>query len=138
MAVRAFPFLKFQSNNNSNQLPELLNRSFWFDVFPSILISSKGIPIFKKEFKLKCSNYCPISLLPNIDKILYRIMYNRLYEFLKSESLIYDLQFDFRQKHSTSHALIHLTEKILEQLGIENFGCGIFADFKLPFIQLII
>ena len=65
-------------------------------------------------------------------------MYNRLYEFLESENLIYDLQFDFRQKHSTSHALIHLIQKIQEQLGMENFGCGIFADFQLPFIPLII
>ena len=31
-------------------------------------------------------------------------------------SVIYDLQFGFRQKYSTSHALIHLTDKIREQL----------------------
>ena len=35
-----------------------------------------------------------------------------MYEFPESKNLINDLQFGFRQKHSTSHALIHLTDKI--------------------------
>ena len=32
-----------------------------------------------------------MSLLSNIDKILERIMYSRLYEFIESKNLIYDL-----------------------------------------------
>ena len=36
-------------------------------------------------------------------------------------SVIYDLQFAFRQKYSTSHDLIHLTGKIREQLDNGNF-----------------
>ena len=43
-------------------------------------------------------------------------------------SVIYDLQFGFRQKYSTFHALIHLTDKIIEQLDSGNFTCGIFVD----------
>ena len=60
-------------------------------------------------------------------------MYNHLYEFLESKNLIYDLQFGFQQKHLTSHALIHLTDKIREQLDKGNFGCGIFVDFQKAF-----
>ena len=48
-------------------------------------------------------------------------------------SVIYDLQFDFRQKYSTSHALIHLTDKIREQLDSGNFACGIFVDLQKAF-----
>ena len=44
-------------------------------------------------------------------------------------SVIYDLLFRFRKKYSTSH-LIHLTNKIREQLGSVNFVCRTFADFK--------
>ena len=125
--------LKLLSNDISNQSSEVFNLSFSLGVFPSILKSSKVIPIFKKESKLKCSNYCPISLLSNIDKILEIIMYNCLYEFLKSKNLIYDLQFGFRQKHSISHALIYLNGKIRELLDKGNFGCGIFVDFQKAF-----
>ena len=43
-------------------------------------------------------------------------------------SVIYDLQFGFRQKYSASHALIHLTDKIREQLD-----SGIFVDLQKAF-----
>ena len=43
------------------------------------------------------------------------------------------MQFGFRQKHSTSHALIHLTDKSREQLDKGNFACGIFVDFQKAF-----
>ena len=60
-------------------------------------------------------------------------MYNPLYEFLEIKNLIYDIDFGFRQKKSTSHALIHHTDKIREQLDKGNFGCGIFVDFQKTF-----
>ena len=75
----------------------------------------------------------PISLLSSVDKILERIKYNRLYEFLVSKNLIYDLQCGFSQKHSTFNALIHLTNKIQEQPGKGNFGYRIFVDFQKAF-----
>ena len=48
-------------------------------------------------------------------------------------SVIYGLQFGFRLKYSTSHTLIHLTDKIREQLDSENFACGIFPDLQKAF-----
>ena len=91
------------------------------------------MPVYKKDSKLKCSNYRPISLLSNIDKVLERLMYNCLYNFLEMNSVIYNLQFDLRQKYSTSHVLIHLTDKIREQLDSGNFACEIFLDFQKAF-----
>ena len=37
-------------------------------VFPSIFNPAKVVLIFKKDSKLDYSNYCPISLLSNIEK----------------------------------------------------------------------
>ena len=71
-------------------------------------------------------------LLSNVNKEIGRLIYNRLYNFLEMNSVIYDLQFGFRKKYSTSH-LIHLTNKIREQLGSVNFVCRTFADFKKAF-----
>ena len=39
-------------------------------VFPSILKTAKVVPVFKKDSKLDYSNYRPISLLSNIEKML--------------------------------------------------------------------
>ena len=48
-------------------------------VFPSVLKTAKVVPVFKKDFKLDYSNFCPISLKSNIGKILEKLMYKRLY-----------------------------------------------------------
>ena len=48
-------------------------------------------------------------------------------------SVIYNLQFGFTQKYSISHALIHLTDKIREQLDSGHFVCGIFVDLQKAF-----
>ena len=55
-------------------------------------------------------------------------MCNCLCKFLEMNSVIYDLQFGFRQKYSTSHDLIHLNDKIREQIDNENFAFGVLVD----------
>ena len=101
-------------------------------VFPSVLKTAKVVPVFKKDSKLDCSNYCPISLLSNIEKILEKPMYKRLYTFLNN-NIIYNLQFGFRQQYSTSHALINITENIRKALDDGNIGCGVFVDLQKAF-----
>ena len=44
--------------------------------------------------------------------IVETLMYIRLYTFLNSNNIIYNLQLAFGQQYSTSHALINLTENI--------------------------
>ena len=60
-------------------------------------------------------------------------MYNRIYKFFSNNNLIYSLQFGFRQKHLTFHALISLTECIRKNLDEGNIGCGIFVDLQKAF-----
>ena len=98
-----------------------------------MLKTSKVIPVHKKDSKLDFSNYRPISLLSNVEKILERLMYNRMYNFFSDNNLIYLLQFGFRQKYSTVHALISLTENIRKNLDEGNIGCGIFVDLQKAF-----
>ena len=57
-------------------------------------------------------------------------MHKRLNDFLKTNDVLHDLQFGFRQKHSTSHALISLTEKIKQTIDKGNIACGVFIDLK--------
>ena len=99
-------------------------------VFPSVLKTAKVVPVFNKDSKLNSSNYRPISLLSNIEKILEKLMYKRLYAFLDYNNIIYDLQFGFRQQYSTSHALINITENIRKVLDDGNIGCGVFVDLQ--------
>ena len=92
-------------------------------VFPSVLKTAKGS-------KLDYNNYRPISLLSNVEKILEKFMYKRLYSFLISNNIIYNLQFGFRQQYSISHALMNITENIRKALDVGNIDCEVFVDSK--------
>ena len=60
-------------------------------------------------------------------------MHTRLYNFLSSNKSLYDLQFGFRQKYSTNHALLSIVEKIRESLDNKTFSCGVFVDLEKAF-----
>ena len=98
-------------------------------VFPSVLKTAKVGPVLKKG--------SPISLLSNIEKILEKLQYKRLYMFLNKnnpkKNLTYNLQFRFRQQYSTSHALINITENIRKAFDDGNIGFGIFVDLQNKF-----
>ena len=122
--------LQLLKNDISTQLSDIFNVSFSTGVFPSILKIAKVVHIHKKQSKLVYSNYRPISLLSNLEKILEKLMYSRIFKFLNDSNSIYPLQFGFRQKYSTTHALISLTEDIRKNLDEGNIGCGIFVDLQ--------
>ena len=57
-------------------------------------------------------------------------MFNRVYKFLEKYKCIFNRQFGFRQKHSTNHALIEITENVRKALDEGKFACGIFIDLQ--------
>jgi hypothetical protein len=111
----------------------IANLSFSTGVHPERLKVAKVIPIFKSGSKMLTSNFRPISLLSNLNKILEKLMFNRVLSFLEQEKIIYNNQFGFRPKHSTNHALISITEQIKENLDNNNYACGVFVDFQKAF-----
>ena len=125
--------IKSISKSISNPISILCNLSFTSGVYPDILKICKVIPIFKKGSKLEVANYRPISLLSNINKILETLMFKRLYSFLELYQCIYELQFGFREKHSTNHALLSMTQQIREAMDNGNIAIGVFVDFAKAF-----
>ena len=125
--------LKQFSKEISIPLEKFINLSFETGIFPDILKLASIIPVFKKGDLLQCNNYRPISLTSNISKIMEKHVHQRLYLFLESNKVLYDEQFGFRNKHSTTHALIEITEKIREALDKKQFACGIFIDLQKVF-----
>ena len=117
----------------STPLSDLINLSFETGSFPMQLKLAKITPIHKKGSKLDIDNYRPISLLSNLNKIFEKIMHKRVYKFLTLYNSFFEMQFGFREKHSTSHALISLTETIRQALDDNKFACGIFIDLRKAF-----
>ena len=125
--------IKLFQNDISAQLADMFNTSFSTDIFPTTLKVAKVVLVHKKDSKLDFSNYRSISLLFNIEKILERLMYNRIYKFFSKNNIIYLLQCDFRRQYSTFNALISLTEDIRKNVDKGNIGCGIFVDLQKAF-----
>ena len=115
-------------------LVNIINLSFQKGIYIDLLKISKVIPIFKdKGSDLDFINYRPISLLSNINKIIEKLMHERLFTFLEKHKCIYDLQFGFRSGHSTTHALMDLTEDIRKAIDDNMFAVGVFIDLQKAF-----
>ena len=125
--------LKQISHLISKPLSDIFNKSFHTGIFPSLLKISKINPIHKKDSKLLISNYRPISLLSNLNKIIEKLMFKRLYAFLEQYKCIYDLQFGFRENHSTNHAIISIIQQIQDAIKNNNFAIGVFIDLQKAF-----
>ena len=60
-------------------------------------------------------------------------MYTRIETFLDSKEIMYKLQFGFRKKHSTNHALLSIIESIRSNLDKKTYSCGVFVDLEKAF-----
>jgi len=129
--------LKLVHRDISSPLSDIFNLSFTTGLFPSTLKLSKVIPIFKKGSPLETSNYRPISLLSNIEKIFEKLMYSRLISFLDSYSIIYRRQYGFRKSHSTIHALIKSgLDKVLIRVMLLSGILSIYKKHLMPWTTL--
>ena len=60
-------------------------------------------------------------------------MFKRLYAFLEQHKCIYELQFGFRENHSTNHAIISIIQKIQDFIQNNRFSIGVFIDLQKAF-----
>ena len=125
--------LKILASEISESFSLIVNDSFCKGSYPSNLKIGKVVALHKKGSTDNPSNYRPISLLSIFSKIFGKLMHKRLNDFLETNDVLHNLQFGFRQKHSTSHALISLTEKIKQTIDKGNLACGVFIDLKKAF-----
>lgn len=91
---------------------------------------SRVVPVFKSGDNSLVTNYRPISVFPYFSKMLERIMYSRVYKYLTENNFSYCKQFEFQQRYSPKHAILHLVEQINQSFKKNEFtlGCGVFVD----------
>ena len=113
-------------------LLHVFNLSIIKGICPDDLKIARVTPVFKGGDDKELGNYRPISVLPCFSKILERIMYNRLYNHLVKNKILYSKQFGFRKGHSTEHAIIHLIDQINNNFENE-YTLGVFTDLSKAF-----
>lgn len=110
-------------------LSDIFNRCMSQGCYPDQLKIAHVIPIHKKGSKVDCSNFRPISLLCNFNRLFEKILYDRIYKYFDKFSLLNFHQYGFRKNHSTSMAIYDILES---KLGERDKGkTNMFSLFRL-------
>ena len=80
-------------------LEEIFNNYLTYGLIPDCIKIAKVIPMYKKGTQDTLNNYRPISLLPIFNKLLEKLVFKRLMNFLNKFDILYDKQFGFRPRH---------------------------------------
>jgi hypothetical protein len=111
----------------------LFNKALRLGTYPDCLKIAKVIPLFKSGSSFDTGNYRPISLLPAINKIFERLIYDRLVSFFKKYNIINENQFGFRQGYNTELAVAKFHEDTLTNLDNNYATCAILLDLSKAF-----
>jgi hypothetical protein len=119
--------LKISDNYICSPLTCIINKAISTGIFP------KRKSIHKKGSKTDPSNYRPISLLPAFSKVIEKVLYNILTDYLNKYNLLNSQQFGFRKRLSTEDAIFRLTHEIMNALNNRLIVGGIFFDLAKAF-----
>ena len=126
-------FIKLASDNIAVPLSISCNLSFSESVFPNCVKNAEVIPLFKTGSKSELSNYRPISLLSCLSKVVEKLIYSRLINYLNKNSILHHNQYGFRSGISTSHALLDAITITYDNINKMLYTLLIFIDYKKAF-----
>ena len=97
-------------------LTHVVNLSLSQSTFPDIWKHAKVVPLLKKNDPLIPKNYRPVALLPILSKILEKVVFLQLVEYLDENKLLSPNHHGSRHSHNTATALIQMYDQWLEEL----------------------
>ena len=114
-------------------ITSILNSSISSFNFPSSWKDGQIIPIPKKLNPSSFSEYRPISLLPFLSKVLERLVHQQFSMFLFNHNLLNKFQSGFRFGHSTTTALVKITDDIRKGMDDRMVTVMVLLDFSNAF-----
>ena len=106
---------------------DIFNHCLTDGVYPDAFKVAEVIPILKKgDHKKKNTNYRPLSILSQSNKILVKLLYNRSYSYLTRFNFLSGRQFGFRKTSLTTlqsikYTTIYLAKSIKTSLAAAFF-----------------
>ena len=114
-------------------LTKLINLSLSLSKVPRRWKLAHVIPLFKKGEKSDPNNYRPVSLLSCVSKILERVVFKHLYNFLLTHKILSPHQSGFQPGDSTINQLSFLYHEIASALDNKKDVHIVFCDIKKAF-----
>ena len=118
--------LQDAANVLTSPLRDTINLSFKKGRFPSSWKCAKVTALFKQGDKTDKDNYCPISILPTVSKVIERAVHSQLYGYLDSSNVLAVNQFRFRRARSTALALTQLADEVLSNMEYEALSNKVY------------
>ncbi|KAK3537231.1 hypothetical protein QTP70_003600 [Hemibagrus guttatus] len=135
--IQSLPLCSRPSHLTSMMLfiTTVINGSITSGHVPTAFKKARVIPILKKPAldPSDISNYRPVSLLSFLSKILERIVYNQLSDYLLLNNLHDPNQSGFKAAHSTETALLAVTEKLHAVRSAKLSSVLILLDLSAAF-----
>ena len=125
--------LKEASPIVTRSLTFIINQSITTGIFPNAWKRDRVSPIFKEDLRTDPNSYRPISVLPVVSKLIERVVFNQLYEYLNNNNLLTESQSGFRPMFSTETALLEATNEWLWNIDDSLLNGVIFLDLKKAF-----
>ena len=105
--------LKLTFEVTGRSLLRIINKSIATETVPPTWKSAIVIPVYKRNDPSLASNFRPITLVPAICKVMEKIVHQQLVHYLRDQCLFSIDQHGFMSDHSTSTALLTVTDEIL-------------------------
>ncbi len=118
-------------------LTHIFNYIFTCSTFPDRWKTSIVIPVPKKINPTALTDFRPISLLPTLSKILEVIMADQILKHINENNLLSQFQSGFRRQHSTTTAVLKVTEDIRMNLEGRQVTVVVFLDFSQAFDTVV-
>ena len=112
--------LKVGSNVLAAPLTHILNLSICCGEIPRLWKAATVTLLHKSGSHCYPNNFRPISVLPVVMKTFERATHNQLYDHLVKNKLLSQFQSGFRPGHSTSTALLDVSDIILKNIDEGN------------------
>ena len=114
-------------------LTHVINLSISSMTFPNVWKLAKVIPLLKKGDPLCPSNYRPVALLSVLSKVLEKVVFMQVVEYMESNNLIHPSHHGSRARHSTCTAIIEMYDRWVESIEKGEMAGVMMIDLSAAF-----
>lgn len=128
--------LKLVSSFLLHHITFIINTCILTSTYPRAWKTACVVPLAKNSNPIDLSHLRPISILPTLSKVLELILKSQISNYVFDNNIIPAFQSGFRPHHSTTTALLHISDYLLKATDDSQVTCLILLDFSKAFDTL--